>query len=129
MGVADYLAQNYTMPVNGVMLISSCNNAGIVPEKKSDAVEMTYTLCLPTYAAIAWYHGLLDEKYQSMTLEDYLAEVREFAGGDYQAALFKGVRLTDAEKDDIAGRVAAYTGFGKEALTCRQQACEICRRA
>lgn len=113
-GVADYLAQNYTMPVNGVMLISSCNNAGIVPEKKSDAVEMTYTLCLPTYAAIAWYHGLLDEKYQSMTLEDYLAEVREFAGGDYQAALFKGVRLTDAEKDDIAGRLAAYTGFGKE---------------
>jgi len=112
-GVTDYLSQNYSMSVNGLMLISSANELGDISEIKADATELYYVLYLPTYAAIAWYHGLLDEKYQSMSLEDYMAEVREFAGSDYQNALFKGTKLSDAAKDDIAGRIAAYIGFSK----------------
>jgi len=113
-GVADYLYQKYSMCLNGVMLISSINDSATAVEHREEANELSYVLSLPTFAAIAWYHGKLDESYQSMTLEDYMDEVREFAGSDYQAALFKGTRLTDAELDDIAGRLAGYTGLDKE---------------
>ena len=112
-GVADYLFQRYTMSLNGVMLISSINDLSTGPEQKNEATELSYALYLPTYAAIAWYHGVLDEKYQSMSLEDYMAEVRAFAGDDYQAALFKGTRLTADEISDIAGRIAGYIGLDK----------------
>jgi len=110
-GVADYLSQRYAMGLNGVMLVSSINDMSTSMEFKGD--DTAYALCLPTYAAIAWYHGALDAQYQSMALEDYLAEVREFAGGEYLAALFKGARLTGGEKDAIAGKVAAYIGYSK----------------
>lgn len=113
-GVADYLYQKYSMCLNGVMLISSINDSATAVEHREEANELSYVLSLPTFAAIAWHHGMVDEKYQSMSLEDYMVEVREFAGSDYQAALFKGVRLTDAELDDIAGRLAGYTGLDKE---------------
>lgn len=111
-GVADYLSQRYGLGLNGVMLISSINDMGASMEMSGN--DFSYALYLPTYAAIAWYHGVLDEKYQSMTLEDYIAEVRDFAGSEFQAALFKGARLTDGERDAIAQKVAAYIGFKVE---------------
>ena len=111
-GVADYLSRRYALGMNGVMLISSINDMTSTMEISGG--DHTYALYLPTYAAIAWYHGALDEKYQSMALEDYIAEVRDFAGSEYQAALFKGARLTDGERDDIAGKVAAYIGYKVE---------------
>lgn len=111
-GVADYLSQRYALGLNGVMLISSINDMGASMEITGG--DFTYALYLPTYAAIAWYHGVLNEQYQSMSLEDYIAEVRDFAGGEYQAALFKGARLSDAERDAVAGKVAAYIGYKVE---------------
>ena len=113
-GVADYLSQRYGMGLNGVMLISSANDWNSMMDDRKNPGDLTYTLYLPTYAAIAWYHGVLDEAYQSMALDDYLAEVCEFAANEYQTALFKGAWLTEEEKDEIAGRVAAYIGFTKE---------------
>ena len=111
-GVADYLSQRYALGLNGVMLISSINDMGSSMEFAGS--DFTYALYLPTYAAIAWYHGVLDEQYQSMALEDYIAEVRDFAGSEYQAALFKGARLADGEREAIAQKVAAYIGYKAE---------------
>ncbi len=113
-GVSSYLSQRYGMGLNGVMLISCVNDFSLLMESSELSDDLTYALYLPTYAAIARYHGVLDEAYQSMPLEDFLDEVRDFAGGEYQAALFKGARLTEAELDDVAGKVAAYIGYSKE---------------
>ena len=115
-GVADYLATQYDMYVNGAILISSINDMSTALNERDNSTDLSYVLTLPSYAAIVWYHGLLDEKYQSMSLEDYMAEVREFARGDYQYALFKGAQLSQAGLDDIAGRIAAYIGLKKEAV-------------
>ena len=115
-GVADYLSQRYALGLNGVMLISSINDMGSSMEFAGG--DFTYALYLPTYAAIAWYHGVLDEQYQSMALEDYIAEVRDFAGSEYQAALFKGARLADGEREAIAQKVAAYIGYKAEDVIC-----------
>ena len=113
-GVADYLATQYDLYVNGAMLISSINDMNTALNGRDDSTDLSYVLTLPSYAAIAWYHGLLDEKYQSMLLEDYMTEVREFAGGDYQHALFKGTHLSQVELDDIAGGIAAYIGLKRK---------------
>jgi len=121
-GVADYLATQYDMYVNGAILISSINDMSTALNERDNSTDLSYVLTLPSYAAIVWYHGLLDEKYQSMSLEDYMAEVREFARGDYQYALFKGAQLSQAGLDDIAGRIAAYIGLKKEAVIRDNQA-------
>jgi carboxypeptidase C (cathepsin A) len=47
-------------------------------------------------------------------LREVLDEVEAFALGDYLAALVKGDRLSDAERDQMAQRVARYTGLRPE---------------
>lgn len=116
-GVTKYLSENYDMGLNGVMLVSSVNDMLTLSEGSLN--DLACALYLPSYAAIGWYHGLLDEKYQSMPLETYLEEVSAYAGGAYQQALFKGVTLTDEERNAVAGQIAAYTGLKSDfVLSC-----------
>lgn len=113
-GVCDYLAGTYFLKLNGLLLISTCNDYSALTEAPGN--DLPYIMNLPTYAADAWYHGLLDETYQNMELEEFLEEVRAFAGGEYQSALFKGNTLTDEETDAIAEKLSSYTGLKKEYL-------------
>jgi carboxypeptidase C (cathepsin A) len=64
---------------------------------------------VPSYAAIAWYHGKLAAK--PATLEPFLSEVRAFARGEYAVALAKGQDLPPAERDAVAERLSRYTGL------------------
>lgn len=110
-GVCQYLAQTYLMNLNGLMLISSAQNfQAILPD---DGNELPYALLIPTYAADAWYHGLVAEVYRDMELEDYLDQVRVFVEREYVPALFVGNALTEAEKDAMAQKLADYTGLSK----------------
>ena len=103
-GVCKYLVDTYAMYVNGLMLISSVNDySAVMSEKGNDA---PYALSLPTYAADAWYQGMLSEDYQSMELEDYLDEVKSFAEDEYIIALFKGSRLTESERSALAEKIS-----------------------
>ncbi len=111
-GLAKYLADEYSMYLNGLMLISTANDFSTLEFTPGN--ELPFVLFLPTYAADAWYYGKLDEKYQKMSIQDFTAEVRGFAGGEYLTALFKGSRLSEAERDTIAEKVSAYTGLKKE---------------
>ena len=108
-GLAKYLSDTYSLGLNGIMLVSSVNDFTTMMENRPS--DYTYALYLPTYAADAWYHGRLAPQYQEMELEDLLQEVRAFAGGEYLSALFKGRRLDDAERDEIASKIAAYSGL------------------
>jgi carboxypeptidase C (cathepsin A) len=69
-----------------------------------------YANFLPTYAAIAHYHG----KHGSRPLAEVLADAEEFAARDYPVALKRGSRLTADEFDDVAQRVAALTGLSAD---------------
>ena len=111
-GLAKYLSDRYSLGLNGIMLISSVNDFTTMMENTPS--DYTYALYLPTYAADAWYHGRLAPQYQDMKLEDLLAEVRAFAGGEYLSALFAGRRLDDARREDVASRIAVYTGLDRE---------------
>ena len=111
--VANVLADAFKMDLNGLMLISTANDYSLLVDGASDLSNVLY---LPTYAAIAHYHGALEEPYASMSVEDLIAEVNEFGETEYQSALFKGARLTDEEKEDIAEKLAAFTGLKKDFL-------------
>lgn len=63
---------------------------------------------LPDIAALSWYHGLIDNKAQ--TLEQAVRAAQVFALGDYAGALVAGERLPEANRKNIADRLAALTG-------------------
>ena len=76
--------------------------------------DVSFATSLPHLAATAWYHRQLAEELQSMPIRAFLDEVEAFAVGDYLGALVKGDRLEDAQRADIARRVARYTGLTDE---------------
>jgi carboxypeptidase C (cathepsin A) len=69
---------------------------------------MPYIVSLPTYAATAYHFNKVQ---WSAGLPALLAQVENFATGDYAAALLKGDDLPDAERQRIAQQLSAYTGL------------------
>ncbi len=97
--------------LNGIVLLSailSFNNS-IDGPRMNPGTDQAYAVGLPTFAATAYYHHKLPT--QPAALEPFLAEVENFAMGDYMAALLKGSELPDAQKNAIAERLHNYTGL------------------
>jgi carboxypeptidase C (cathepsin A) len=107
-GLAGYLSSRHQLYLNGVILVSMTNlnvNAG---------EDVSYATSLPHLAATARYHGQLADDLQAMPIQAFLEEVEAFAMGDYLGALVQGDRLPDAERTEMARRVARYTGLSPE---------------
>ena len=111
-GVCKYLAETYSMYLNGLILISSANDFGALSDSGEN--DLADALLVPTFAADAWYHGRAAEACRQMELEEYLGEVREFVEKEYVPALFAGTRLTESETDTIAEALSGYTGLSKD---------------
>ncbi len=110
--VGNVLQSRYGIHLNGIVLISSILDIGSTSPRPGD--DRAYIGFLPSYAAVAWYHNALKEK--PAALEPFLDEAREFAAGEYATALFKGSKLTSAEKAAVAGRMSYFTGLSEEYL-------------
>ena len=115
-GLAGHLYKRHGMSLNGLILVSSILNfqtAGF--DSKTWTFErgndLPYAVFLPTYAAAAWYHRRLDEQFLNRPLSEFVAEVEEFAATHYALALFQGTALEPARFDEIAERLAGYTGL------------------
>lgn len=103
--LAGYLASRHGIAFNGVILISAVLDfATIAFSEGNDAPYLHY---LPSYAAVAHYHG----KHAGRSLAEVVAEAREFAEHDYAVALARGSRLPQAERVAVASRVAELTGL------------------
>src|SRR5205814_2134768 len=76
--------------------------------------DRPYSVYLPAYAAVAWYHHMLPT--QPAALEPFLTEVRAYAAGPFTAALLKGDAIPDAEREAVAGKMHEYTGLPAEYL-------------
>ena len=97
--------------LNGIVLLSqilSFDNSVDGP-RLNPGVDQAYALGLPTYAASAFYHKKLPA--QPAALEPLLAEVEQFALGDYMSALLQGSELPAARKQAIAEKLHSYTGL------------------
>lgn len=101
--VAGRLFDAYGMAVNGLGLISTVLNMSTL--RFFPGSDVPYALHLPTYAAIAHYHG----RHGNRTLANVVAEAEEFAARDYGYALTQGSRLSSSEYDAVVARMAELT--------------------
>lgn len=107
-GLSGFLQKRYGMYLNGIMLISSILN--FQTAYFTDGNDLPYIMFLPTYTAVAWYHNRLDKALQA-DLHAALAEVEQFALGEYALALLRGAELPQSEYDQIVEKLARYTGL------------------
>jgi len=106
--LAAYLQQEFGLFCNGIMLISSVIDMGTI--KFTESNDLPAFLYLPTYAALAHYHGL----HEGRELSEVIAEATALAEGPYLRGLVRGSRLTRAERADLVSQVAAVTGLSED---------------
>jgi carboxypeptidase C (cathepsin A) len=107
-GLAQHLQERYGMYLNGLILISCfLDGATTVFTSGNDEAFACY---LPTYAAIAHYHG----QHGDRPLREVLDEAEDYAARDYPWALARGSRLSAAERAAHVARVAALTGLTED---------------
>ncbi|WP_347343717.1 S10 family peptidase [Jatrophihabitans telluris] len=103
--LAHHLQEKFGLYCNGIMLISSVLDMGTIrPQVGNDWPSILF---LPTFAAIAHYHG----KHGRKSLRSVLRDAEEYASRDYPYVLSRGNRLSEAERQEAAARVASLTGL------------------
>jgi carboxypeptidase C (cathepsin A) len=111
-GLSGYLQDRQGMNLNGIILVSSVLNHMTI--RFDEGNDLPYVLFLPTYTATAWFHKKLSSELQSAGLPDAVGEARRFAEGDYLNALTEGDRLAEGKRQDIARRLARFTGLSED---------------
>ena len=109
-GLAEYLADNDGIAVNGIILISSVLNFQTIAI--SDGNDLPYALYLPSYTSIAVYHGKIHTSNEPKLLD----EVSKWAQGDYLKILAKGSALSDSDRSDAIDKLAKYTSLPKDLI-------------
>lgn len=110
--LSDLLQQRHGMYLNGVILLSSILN--FQTARFAVGNDLPYPLFLPTYTATAWYHKRLPQDLQAAGLQKAVDEARRFASGEYTLALMQGNNLGEQGWNDIAAKVARYTGLSPD---------------
>ncbi|HEV8383655.1 MAG TPA: hypothetical protein VGQ11_02205, partial [Candidatus Acidoferrales bacterium] len=111
--LGNYLQNRYSMHLNGICLISSVLDLATLTFAAGD--DRPYIFYLPSYAAVAWYHKVLKDRPTDMPR--IVEEARQYAAGEYAAALYKGEKLSAAEKAAVAKKLSYFTGLSEEYLT------------
>lgn len=106
--LAHHLQDRHGMWLNGLVLVSSVLNVGTLEFHPHH--DGAYPLFLPTYAAIAHYHGLHGDR----PLREVLDEAEQFAARDYPWALSRGSRLADEELADAVAKLARLSGLSED---------------
>jgi len=109
-GVAYQLLQKYGMGLNGVILVSPFMDAAAARDRF--AIDLPHALYLPTLAATAWYHEVLEERPDNLV--EFLTEVEDFTINEYSPALLKGSKLSGVERTNIVTKLSQYTGLSEE---------------
>lgn len=107
--LAEHLQSRYGMYLNGIMLISSVLDLGSIGLSEPDS-DRAFAGFLPTYAAIAHYHG----KHGRKSLSTVIRAAEEYAARDYPYALSRGVRLSGPERSEHVTRLAELTGLSED---------------
>ena len=106
-GLAAHLQDRHGLYLNGLLLISSVLDMGTL--NFTEGNDLPYTLFVPTYAAIAHYHGLHGER----PLDDVLADAEDFAAKELPWALGRGARLSTQDRAEAVATLASLTGLSE----------------
>jgi carboxypeptidase C (cathepsin A) len=107
----NQLEADRSIDFNGVILLSQILSFDLSPDRPTGnpGVDVPYETVLPTYAATAWYHQKLPGEHKN--LEPLLAEVEQFAMGEYAHALAAGSELSANDRSAVAEKLHQYTGL------------------
>ena len=110
-GVVNWLQSNGGMSFNGVVLVSVAMDLGAIFALPGN--DRPYPFFLPSYAATAAFHKAVPAPAD---LKAWLAEVEQYASGEYAAALAEGARLSDDRRAAVVKKLHDYTGLSEEYL-------------
>ena len=110
--LSHYLQAHDGMDFNGIDLISNVLDLGTISFPPGS--DLPYVFYLPSYAATAWYHKILQNRPDNLAA--FLEDARKFAQTEYLSALMKGSKLTPAEKSEMAKKLSGYTGLSEDYL-------------
>ncbi|HEX3931745.1 MAG TPA: peptidase S10 [Nocardioides sp.] len=106
--VAERLQTKHALMLNGIVLVSSVLDFGTQDFGQHRWDESCLNF-LPTYAAIAHYHGKVKGR-----LGRIRQEAETFAAGPYRAALAAGRRLPAKERANVVRTLARLTGLSEK---------------
>jgi carboxypeptidase C (cathepsin A) len=107
--LVEHLQSRHGMYVNGLILISSVLDFASL-DFENQRNDRAHALYLPTYAAIAHYHG----KVHRRSLRAVVKEAEEYAASEYPDVLRKGNRLTPKERAAAVRKLASLTGLSED---------------
>ena len=111
-GIAGYLA-DHGISFNGIVLLSTVLSFQTLEFAKTN--DVPYPLIQPSFTWIAGYHHKLPSDLQG-DVKKAAEEARQWALGEYWAALNKGDAMTPQERANIVDKLARYTGLSKEII-------------
>lgn len=111
-GLSEVLQSRHSIELNGIVLVSSVLD--YLSKGYAAGHDLPYANFLPSFTAIAWYHKKLPPDLQAMDQRKAIDESRAFAFGEYLTAMAQGNRLSPAERQALARKVARYSGLSPD---------------
>lgn len=111
--LASELHDKQYLYLDGILLISTILDFGLISNSSAAGNDLTYLCYLPSYTAAAFYHRKLPPDLQD-SLSDTLAKVEGFVYNEYTQALFRGDNLGEDRRKVIVDKLSRYTGISKE---------------
>jgi carboxypeptidase C (cathepsin A) len=102
--LSQVLQERHQIYLNGVALISAVAFGNFGADERT-------RFFFPTYVTSAWFHHLLPPDLQKLSVDQVAQQAREFAHGEYAAALEKGDQIPPAEYQKVVKDVARFTGL------------------
>jgi len=103
-GLSGYLT-DHDMPVAGVFLLST------IIDTDATAGDLRFVNSLPTQAMTAWYYHKDSPALQKMTADQVSAAAQQFAGHEYQQALYDGARMSAAQRAKVLNNLHDFIGL------------------
>jgi carboxypeptidase C (cathepsin A) len=102
--LSQVLQQRHQIYLNGIALLSSVGFGNWGADDRT-------IFFLPTLVTSAWYHHVLPPDLQKLSVAEVAQQARQFAHGEYAAALEKGDELSPAEYQKVVKNLARFTGL------------------
>jgi carboxypeptidase C (cathepsin A) len=102
--LSSILQRRHQIYLNGVALLSAVGFGDWGADDRT-------IFFLPTLIVSAWYHKALPPDLQKLSVAELAQKARQFAHGEYAAALEKGDDLTQGEQQKIVKELARLTGL------------------
>lgn len=102
--ISKILQDRHEIYLNGIALLSSVGFGNFGADERT-------RFFFPTYVTSAWYHHLLSPDLQKLTIAQVAQQAREFAHGEYAAALEKGDQIPPAEYQKVVKDMARLTAL------------------